>query len=77
MDGIEEEGRFSTDPTQHPKMQMHLEEIDDRWVAIIFKNSIPILYMIHLFAFPFTVGTTCPPLLPLPARTWSVFASDL
>ena len=29
MDGIEEEGWFSTDPTEHPKMQMHLEEIDD------------------------------------------------
>ena len=52
MDGIEEEGWFLTDPTHHPKMQMHLEEIDDRRVAIIFKNSIPILYMIRLFAFP-------------------------
>ena len=33
MDGIEEEGRFSTDPTQHPKMQMHFG--GDRWRSMI------------------------------------------
>ena len=43
MDDIEEEGQYSSVPTQHPKMQMHLEEIDDRRVAIILKNSILIL----------------------------------
>ena len=51
MDGIEEEGRFSTEPTQHPKMQMHLEEINDQRVAAMLKNSILILYMICSFAF--------------------------
>ena len=77
---IEEEGRYSTVPTRHPKMQMHLEEINDQRVAAVVKNSIPILYMIHLFAFTlplahnirlarprflFPVGTTHPP-LPFP-----------
>ena len=38
MDGIEEEGRYSTDPTQHPNMPMHLEEIDDQRVAVILKK---------------------------------------
>ena len=38
MDGIEEEGQYSTDPAQHPNMQMHLEEIDDQRVAVILKK---------------------------------------
>ena len=42
MGDIEEEGQYSTDPTQHPSMQMHME-IDDGRVAIILKNSILIL----------------------------------
>ena len=37
MDDIEEEGRYSTDPTQHLRMQMHME-IDDGWVAVILKK---------------------------------------
>ena len=42
MGDVEEEGQYSTDPTQHPSMQMHME-IDDGRVAIILKNSILIL----------------------------------
>ena len=42
MGDIEEEGQYSTDPTQHPSMQMHME-IDDGQVAIILKHSILIL----------------------------------
>ena len=30
MGDIEEEGQYSTVPTQHPNMQMHLEEMDDQ-----------------------------------------------
>ena len=37
MDDIEEEGRYSTDPTQHPSMQMHME-IDDGRVAVILQK---------------------------------------
>ena len=53
---IEEEERYSTVPTPHPKMQMHLEEIGDRRVAIILKNSILILYMIRLLAFTLSLA---------------------
>ena len=42
MGDIEEEGQYSTDPTQHPSMRIHME-IDDGRVAIILKNSILIL----------------------------------
>ena len=38
MDDIEEEGQYSTDPTQHPNMLMHLEEIDDQRVAVILQK---------------------------------------
>ena len=53
---IEEEGRYSTDPTQHPNMPMHLEEIGDRRVAVILKNSILILCMIRLLAFTLSLA---------------------
>ena len=82
MEDIEEEGRYSTDPTQHPNMQMHLQEMDDQRVAAILKNSTLILYMIRLFAFTlplahnirlaqplflFPAGTNRP---PLPSLNW-------
>ena len=35
---IEEEGQYSTDRTQHPNIQMHLEEINDQRVAVILKK---------------------------------------
>ena len=37
---IEEEGRYSTDQTQHPNMQMHLAQMDDQRVAALLKNNI-------------------------------------
>ena len=39
MDDIEEEGWYSTDPAQHPDMQMRLEEIDDQRVAVILQKN--------------------------------------
>ena len=38
MDDIQEEGEYSTLPTRHPKMQMHLEEINDQRVTVILKK---------------------------------------
>ena len=80
MDDIEEEGQYSTVPTQRPNVQMHLEEMDDQRVASMLKNSILNLCTIRLFAFTlplahnrrlarplflFPVGTNRPPLSQL------------
>lgn len=46
MDDIEEEGQYSTVPTQHPNVQMHLEEMDDQRAATMLKNSNPFAHNI-------------------------------
>jgi len=46
MDDIEEEGQYSTVPTQHPNVQMHLEEMDDQRVAAMLKNINPFAHNI-------------------------------
>lgn len=38
MDDIEEEGQYSTVPTLHPNVQMHLEEMDDQRLAAMLKR---------------------------------------
>jgi hypothetical protein len=46
MDDIEEEGQYPTVPTQHPNVQMHLEEMDDQRVAAMLKNINPFAHNI-------------------------------
>ncbi|EDR06416.1 uncharacterized protein LACBIDRAFT_294648 [Laccaria bicolor S238N-H82] len=69
MDDIEEEGPYSTVPTQHPNAQMHLEEMDDPRVAAMLKNSNPFAHNIPPPSS--ATGGGLPHILPRPSMVAS------